>query len=42
VVKYGFYPSNLKKQPFFANNFKIQGGAKQARNQGGAGGAMPP
>jgi len=22
-----FYPSKLKKQPFFANNFKIQGGA---------------
>ena len=26
VVKFGFYPSKLKKQPFFANNFKIQGG----------------
>ena len=25
-VKFGFYPSKLKKQPFFANNFKIQGG----------------
>jgi len=27
VVKFGFCPSKLKKQPFFANNFKIQGGA---------------
>jgi len=26
VVKFGFYPSKLKKQPFFANNFKLQGG----------------
>ena len=26
VVKFGFYPSKLKKQPFFANNLKIQGG----------------
>ena len=26
VVKFVFYPSKLKKQPFFANNFKIQGG----------------
>jgi len=26
VVKFGFYPSKLKKQPSFANNFKIQGG----------------
>ena len=26
VVKFGFYPSKLKKQPFFANSFKIQGG----------------
>jgi len=25
VVKFVFYPSKLKKQPFFANNFKIQG-----------------
>jgi len=25
VVKFGFYPSKLKKQPFFASNFKIQG-----------------
>jgi len=25
VVKFGFHPSKLKKQPFFANNFKIQG-----------------
>jgi len=25
VVKFGFYPWKLKKQPFFANNFKIQG-----------------
>jgi len=25
VVKFGFYPSKMKKQPFFANNFKIQG-----------------
>jgi len=25
-VKFAFYPSKLKKQPFFANNFKIQGG----------------
>jgi len=25
-VKFVFYPSKLKKQPFFANNFKIQGG----------------
>jgi len=28
VVKFVFYPSKWKKQPFFANNFKIQGGAK--------------
>ena len=27
VVKFVFYPSKLKKQPFFANSFKIQGGA---------------
>jgi len=26
-VKFVFYPSKLKKQHFFANNFKIQGGA---------------
>jgi len=26
VVKFGFYRSKLKKQPFLANNFKIQGG----------------
>ena len=26
MVTFGFYPSTLKKQPFFANNFKIQGG----------------
>jgi len=26
VLKFGFYPSKLKKQPFFANNFKIQRG----------------
>ena len=26
VMKFGFYPSKLKKQPFFANNFKIEGG----------------
>jgi len=26
VVKFVFYPSKLKKQPFFANNFKIQEG----------------
>jgi len=26
VVKLGFYPSKLKKQPFFANTLKIQGG----------------
>jgi len=26
VVKFGFYLSQLKKQPFFANNFKIQRG----------------
>jgi len=25
VVKFVFYPSKLKKQPFLANNFKIQG-----------------
>ena len=25
VVKLVFYPSKLNKQPFFANNFKIQG-----------------
>jgi len=25
VVKFVFYPSKLKKQRFFANNFKIQG-----------------
>jgi len=25
VVKFVFYPSKLKKQPFFANNFKIRG-----------------
>ena len=25
MVKFGFYPSKLKKQPFFANNFTIQG-----------------
>jgi len=25
VVKFVFYPSKSKKQPFFANNFKIQG-----------------
>jgi len=24
-VKFGFYSSKLKKQPLFANNFKIQG-----------------
>jgi len=23
VVKFGFYPTKLKKQPFFANNSKI-------------------
>jgi len=28
VVKFVFYPSKLKKQPFFANNFKIQGGPR--------------
>jgi len=28
VVKFVVYPSKLKKQPFFANNFKIQRGAK--------------
>jgi len=26
VVKFVFYPSKLKKQPFLAINFKIQGG----------------
>jgi len=26
VVKFVFHPSKLKKQPFFANTFKIQGG----------------
>jgi len=26
LVKFGFYPSKLKKQPFVANNFKIQRG----------------
>jgi len=26
VVKFGFHPSKLKKQPFFANNFKSRGG----------------
>ena len=26
AVKFVFYPSKLKKQPFFANSFKIQGG----------------
>jgi len=26
VVKFVFYRSKLKKQPFFANDFKIQGG----------------
>jgi len=26
AVKFGFYLSKLKKQPFFAHNFKIQGG----------------
>ena len=26
AVKIVFYPSKMKKQPFFANNFKIQGG----------------
>jgi len=26
VVKFGFYLSKLKKQPFFADNFTIQGG----------------
>jgi len=28
VVKFVFYPLKLKKQPFFANNFKIQGVTK--------------
>jgi len=28
VVKFVFYPSKMKKQPFFANNFKIQGMAR--------------
>ena len=28
VVLFGFYPSKMKKQPFFANNFKIQGRAR--------------
>jgi len=28
-VKFGFNPSKLEKQPFFGNNFKIQGGAKR-------------
>ena len=28
VVKFGFYPSKLKNNPFFANNFKIQGAGK--------------
>ena len=28
MVKFVFYPSKLKKQPLFANNFKIQGEAK--------------
>jgi len=27
VVKFVFYPSKLKKQPFFANKFKIHGGS---------------
>jgi len=27
-VKFGFYTSKLKKTTFFANNFKIQGGAR--------------
>jgi len=27
VVKFGFYPSKLKKQPVFANDFNIQEGA---------------
>jgi len=26
AVKFVFYPSKLKKQPVFANTFKIQGG----------------
>jgi len=26
MVKFVFYASKLKKQPFFAHNFKIQGG----------------
>jgi len=26
VVKFGVYPSKLKKQQLFAKNFKIQGG----------------
>jgi len=26
VVKFGLYPAKLKKNPFLANNFKIQGG----------------
>jgi len=25
VVKFGFYPSKLKKEPFFANTFQSQG-----------------
>jgi len=25
MVKFGFYPSKLKKKTFFANDFKIQG-----------------
>jgi len=28
VVKFDFYPSKLKKQPFLANNFKIQEGQR--------------
>ena len=27
-MKFVFYPSKLKKQPLFANNFKIQGGPR--------------
>jgi len=26
VVKFCFYPLEIERQPFFANNFKIQGG----------------
>jgi len=46
VVKFGFYLSKLKKQPLFANNFKIQGGQStpyppfRRPSQGGTGSGL--